>query len=198
MFQAPICKNDRCSMLVPPSKNPGRPRDFCSDKCRRRYNARLQYQREAGKEGGGLVFVNALGLAQVNRRISVTAKAAEQRYKSHLLACALHGGPCPARVDPYGRKKLCIVAAVFADDWSQLKDAEEGKPVRRYATTQDGMWTSDVSPEHRKLLEERGAASTFMTPEAREAALAAGAGQAQETDDGGKLAKYNEGLPLSS
>lgn len=199
MYQAPICKNDRCSNLVPPSKNPGKERLFCSNRCARRYHARLSYQREAGKEGGGLVFVNERGQAQVNRRISLTSKAAEQRYKSHLAACALHGGPCPGRSDPYGRKKLCLVAATFADDWTQLKDAEEGKPVRRFSTTVDGKWLADLAPEEREAMEARsGATETYLTPEARKLALEAGAGTASVESADDALTRYNEGLPLST
>lgn len=197
-YQAPICKNDRCSNLVGPSKNPGKDKVFCSARCSRRYHARLAYQREAGKEGGGLVFVNALGQAQVNRRISLTAKAAEQRYKSHLDACALHGGPCPARSDPYGRQKRCIVAATFADDWSQLKDAEEGRPVKRFSTTVDGRWFDDLSSEEREAIAKRaGTADTYMTPEARKMALEAGAGSREQQEDSA-LARYNEGLPFAN
>lgn len=46
-----LCKNPRCTRIVPPSRNKGRERLFCSMRCQRRYHS-LQYyyrQREAEK-----------------------------------------------------------------------------------------------------------------------------------------------------
>ena len=195
MYQTPLCKNDKCSKLVPPSKNPGLKRLFCEPACARRYHARAYYQRGQGKAGAGLVFVNDKGQAQVSRRMSTVAKAAESRLKMHLAMCDLHKGRCPAISDPYGRKRLCIVAAVLGDDWTQLKDTEEGKPVKRHATTQDGRWLVDLSPEERAGVETKEAVPS-ITEEARQAALTAGAGTVEATEDEA-LARYNEGLPLS-
>lgn len=196
MYQAPLCKNDRCSKLVPPSKNPGLKKLFCTPACARRYHARAYYQRGQGRGDGRLVFVNDKGQAQVNRRMSVAARAADMRLKSHLANCELHGGRCAAISDPYGRKKLCIIAAVLGDDWTQLKDAEEGKPVKRHSTTQDGRWLDDLSPEERAGVDAKAAPET-LSEDQRKNALAAGAARIEEAQDDA-LARYNEGLPLSA
>jgi hypothetical protein len=194
MYQPPICKNDRCSKLVPPGKNPGKPRLFCEPACARRYHARAYYQRGQGKAGAGLIFVNELGQAQVNRRIALTAKAADQRWKMHLALCEFSGGRCTAISDPYGRKRLCLIAAVLGDDWTQLKDVEEGKPVKRHSTTQDGRWLADLSEAEKTGVEKK--VEALLSPEVKAAAIAAGAWRGEEQQDEA-LARYNEGLPLS-
>jgi len=198
MFQPPICKNDKCSKLVPPSKNPGKERLFCTTRCARQFHARRQYQKETA---AAPVFVNDLGQAQVNRRMSRTSKAADQRYKAHLVHCFFHRGPCPARSDPYGRKRLCLVAATFIDDWTQLMDAEEGKVGKRYATTVDGRWIADLTEAEMAAIDRQTGGDGYMTEDVRQAALAAGAGTVEvglNGTDAAALARYNEGLPLSS
>jgi hypothetical protein len=154
----------------------------------------MYYQRGQGKAGGGLVFINDLGQAQVNRRIALTAKAADQRWKMHLALCEFSGGRCTAISDPYGRKRLCLIAAVLGDDWTQLKDAEEGKPVKRHSTTVDGRWLVDLSAAEREGISAK--VTMALSPEVREAAIAAGAWRGEEQQDEA-LARYNEGLPLS-
>jgi len=202
MYQTPICKNDRCSALVSPSKNSGVKKVFCSTRCARRYHSRLQYEREAGP-GGQLVFVNTCGEAQVSRRLSPTSKAARQRLELHLKACALHKGPCPAIGDPYGRRKLCLIAAVFGDDWGQLRDSEEGKPVKRHSTTRDGRWLDDLTTEERTA-ETENVPKWEISEEQRQTALLAGAAKVTDPWNGRDdvqaevLRKVNEGLPFSA
>lgn len=41
-----ICKERGCDVPVPPSKNPGVHRVFCSRRCSSRYHARAWYQRQ--------------------------------------------------------------------------------------------------------------------------------------------------------
>ncbi len=41
-----ICKEPRCDVPVPPSKNPGVKRVFCSRRCSSRFHARAWYQRQ--------------------------------------------------------------------------------------------------------------------------------------------------------
>jgi len=122
-----------------------------------------------------MLFVNSVGQAQVNRRIPPTSKAAESRRLAHLAFCGLTGGPCPSRADPYGRKRECLVGATLADDWSQLKDTEEGKPVRRYATSQDGRWLVDLSEREVSASAAEPDREYTLTEEEREAAYASGA-----------------------
>lgn len=44
------CANPACSNIVPPSKNPGRPRKYCSMRCKARVGASNYYRREAARE----------------------------------------------------------------------------------------------------------------------------------------------------
>lgn len=199
MYQPPLCKNDRCSKLVPPSKNAGVPKLFCEPRCARRFHSRQQYSRDTGAAGSGMLFVNSLGQAQVNRRISLTSKAADARLRTHLTFCGLTGGPCPSRTDPYGRQRQCLVGAVLSDDWSQLKDTEEGKPVRRYATSQDGRWLVDLSTVEKEKAESPVKPTEYiLSPEEREEAYLSGALRRPEGLIDEALARYNEGLPMSS
>lgn len=196
MYQPPICKNDRCSNLVPPSKNPGVKRLFCSARCARRYHSRLTYSRERGTSGEGMTFVNEQGQAQVKRTMALTSKVAQLRWKNHLNACSLHGGYCPGRNDVYGRKKLCIIAAVLSDDETQLYEAEHGRPVKRNATTVDGRWLDDLSAAERAGMDARAATPFYISDEERQKMFDAGAGRREEysyPDEATREA--NEGLP---
>ena len=149
-----ICKNDACHQVVPASKNSGRPRLFCEEVCRKRYNASLYYRRQtSGKVFKGLRSVTDDGYPQVNRQKSLDAKAAEKRVKEHGENCGGSGKYCQAKLhDAYNTKKLCLVRAVFTDDWLQLMYGEEGKEHPREMTTEDGMWIDD----YEALMKARG------------------------------------------
>lgn len=140
-----ICKNDKCFRVVPPSKNKGVPRLFCEERCRNRYNARLNYQRQTkGASFLGLRNVTNDGYPKVNRKISPDAKVAERRVKEHGDNCTGPGKMCEAKLhDAYNTKKLCLIRAVFTDDWLELMYGEEGKVKEREMTTPDGMWKDD-------------------------------------------------------
>jgi len=140
-----VCKNDKCSEIVPPSKNTGREREFCNERCRKRYNQRLHYKRQTTGIGFvGLRSVTGEGYPVVNRRKSLTAKDAEKRVKEHGENCKAPGEWCLARLhDAYNTKKLCLVRAVFTDDWLELMYGEEGKVHEREMTTDEGMWLDD-------------------------------------------------------
>lgn len=144
-----LCKNNRCSAVVPPSKNPGRPRVFCTNRCARRYHARMAYQREAGGRGDGMMFVNDFGHPQVKRVMPQSAKLAKQRFTEHLHDCAVSttGGLCPAYYDPYDKKALCLIHAVLNEDWEQLMKAESGLSFERKVTSADGRWLTDNERE---------------------------------------------------
>lgn len=148
-----ICKNDRCFEVVPPSKNLGRPREFHNELCRKRYNARLHYQRQTdGASFTGLRTVTDLGYPKVTRIMSKTATDAERRLKEHGENCTGPGQYCQAKLrDAYNRKKLCLVRAVFTEDWLQVLYAEENKPYTREMTTEDGMWKDDYQEVLAKL-----------------------------------------------
>ena len=140
-----ICKNDKCARVIPPSKNAGRPREFCEEKCRNRYNSRLNYQRQTkGSDFTGLKSVTSDGYPKVNRKPSPNTKAAEKRVKEHGENCIGPGEWCMAKLhDAYNTKKLCLVRAVFTDDWLQLMYADTEPDRPRDMTTEDGMWIDD-------------------------------------------------------
>ena len=145
-----ICKNDQCSNIIPPSKNQGRPREFCEERCRNKYNARLYYQRQTkGSDFTGLRTVTRQGYPRVNRKPAPDAKAAERRVKEHGENCTAPGVWCQARIhDAYNTKKLCLVRAVFTDDWTKLMYADTEPDRPRDMTTEEGMWIDD----HKELL----------------------------------------------
>lgn len=149
-----ICKNDRCFEVVPAVANAGRPREFCTEKCRKRYNARLNYQRATkGSSFAGLRGIIGGGYPKVNRRMSATAKDAERRVKEHGDNCGGDGVMCKAKLsDAYNRKKFCLVRAVFTDDWLELMYKEDGMVHERDMTTSEGMWQDDF----RAMMEENG------------------------------------------
>lgn len=147
-----ICKNDRCPELVPEGKNSGRPKEFCNERCRRRYNARLYYKRAtSGVPFAGLKGVTSMGYPVITRRKPLTAREAEKRVKVHGENCAKKGEWCQAKLhDAYNTKKLCLVRAVFTDDWLELMYEEEGRERKRDMTTEDGMWIDDYNEMMRK------------------------------------------------
>ncbi len=149
-----ICKNTTCYKVVPSSKNTGRPREFCEEACRKRYNASLYYRRQtSGKTFKGLKSVTEEGYPKVNRKKCLTAASAEKRVKEHGENCGGSGKYCQAKLhDAYNTKKMCLVRAVFTDDWLELMYEEEGKEHPREMTTKDGMWIDD----HKAMLMKKG------------------------------------------
>ncbi len=161
-YQLALCKNDRCTNVVGESKNSGVKKLYCHPACARRHHSRMAYQREAGNTGDGMLQVDAQMRAQLHRRIPASIKIAETRFKAHLDDCMIarrRGGnaECPARFDVYDRKKLCLIHAVFNDDWAQMMAAADGRPAPRGMTTIDGHWLSDVeNPELAASLSLKG------------------------------------------
>jgi len=142
-----LCKNETCVQPVPPSKNPGRPRVFCSYRCKNQHFVRQGYRREKGTTGDGL-YTTINGRPTVSRIKAPTAKAAEARYKMHLTDCAISTDQykrCPSRLDPYGRKRLCLIMVVLREDWDELRRAEAGHDWERQLTTSSGQWKEVVS-----------------------------------------------------
>jgi hypothetical protein len=141
----PICKNDQCFQIVPQSKNPGRPRLYCSRACKNRYYARFYYQKEVAPIDRRMLMNIDGRWPKVNRVQAKTTRAAEERLKGHAEQCLLNdNGPCAAATDDaYGRKHYCLIHAVFGEDLSEAVYAAEGKPWVRQNTTADGMWLTD-------------------------------------------------------
>lgn len=149
-----MCKNPKCTNIVPESKNPGVKRIFCTARCARRYHSRLAYQRETGGTGEGMLRVDGNMKPQVFRKMPPSIHAAEARFKAHIDDCAIAARKgsdhsCPARFDVYDRKKLCLIHAVLNEDWAQMMMAEESLPFKRETTTLDGHWRSDVEEVER-------------------------------------------------
>lgn len=142
-MQIQMCKNVKCINVVPPSRNSGVPRLYCSIRCRRAQGARDSYNREHANPGvGGLRVLN--GHPYVERTISSTAAAAFTRLKKHIDTCVLNDNQrCRAYNDVYANKKLCIIHAVLAEDWHQLRRAEKGSHYDRIRTTDNGFWIED-------------------------------------------------------
>lgn len=141
-----LCKNETCVQPVPPSKNPGRPRVFCSYRCKNQYFVRQGYRREKGTTGDGL-YATINGRPTITRIKAPTAKAAEARYKKHLKDCSISTDQynrCPGRLDPYCTKRLCLIMAVLREDWDELRRAEDGKLWERLLTTSSGQWKEDA------------------------------------------------------
>lgn len=141
-----LCKNEKCVRQVPKSLNSGVPRLYCSIRCRVAQNARQQYKRERGSDGSGMIQTATTGLNYVSRKMAGSAKAAETRFKSHLIDCLLSEDSmkrCPARFDSYDVKKLCLIHAVLREDWDELRRAEAGKHWERERTTATGFWKDE-------------------------------------------------------
>lgn len=171
MYQPPLCKNDQCGALVPPSRNPGIVRKFCSARCRRRYHSRLSYAREFGSGAQGGIQLHD-GIAWFNRVIARNAMAGRKRLEEHNADCPFSktgDGACPAEFDPYDKKRLCLIHAVLNEDWSQLMAAEDSLPFERKLTTVDGHWLTDM-PDGGKVV-----GRTVLTPAERDALIDAGA-----------------------
>ncbi len=140
MFQITLCKNVYCSQPVPDSLNKGVKRKYCSAQCSNRQAQRDYRARSGGSSGDGAIGV-VNGHPFVRRTMAPTAKAAEKRFKDHLLNCAVGGGGvCPGRIDPYDRRRLCLIRAVLREDWDQLRRAEQGTPWERVVTNENGFW----------------------------------------------------------
>lgn len=155
-----LCKNDKCNKIVPPSKNVGRPKLFCEHRCAMRYSSRTYGKRERAKAGGKTyVEEGPDGKAlQVQRVKPKSVAVAEARYKMHIqrpenLLQAIRDRPCPmgteesswkcpaqAFGDYYSKDRLCLVYAVFVDDWKEAMAMAEHRPYTRQWTTHDGYW----------------------------------------------------------
>jgi hypothetical protein len=137
--------------------------------CERAYHRTAYVQREQGKNGT-LAVVD--GVPIVRRIMSATARDAESRYKGHLRDCAASGGAgCLARIiDPYDRRRICLIRAVLREDWDQLRRADRGMPFKREVTTADGRWIDAPIP----------APVRFMPLVTVDAFIAAGGAKTQE------------------
>lgn len=148
-----VCKNEKCPQIVPPSRNTGVERIYCSYKCA---NAVAQ-RRYRGRRNGTLLdgSIRLVGeFPQLKRDIAATAATAETRFKTHLKRCHVsEGGPCIARFDPYDRKRECLIHAVLREDWDQLRRAEAGRVWDRIDTTQQGMWKESAAAIRARYVE---------------------------------------------
>ncbi len=179
-----LCKNDRCNKIVPPSKNVGRPKLFCERRCAMRYSSRVYSKRERAKAGGKTyVEEGPDGKAlQVQRVKPKNVAVAEARYKMHIqrpenMLEAIRDRPCPmgteesgwkcpaqAFQDFYSKERLCLVYAVFVDDWKEATALTEHRPYTRQWTTHDGYWyDKDAFAPH--IDEKAGYVPASISPE---------------------------------
>ncbi len=145
-FEIRLCGNNGgehgtpCNNPVPPSLNPGRKRLYCSAQCKDAVAQRRYRGRNRGTDGEGMVQ-ELYGQPYCVRTVTPTHQAAENRFKRHLKSCMLSdGGPCKSRVDPYDRRRLCIVHAVLREDWDQARRAAQGRTWKREVTNERGFW----------------------------------------------------------
>jgi len=152
-----LCKRDKCSNIVPRSRNPGVPRLFCSDKCAGAYHTAAYRRRNRSKTGQYLEKESRTGAQLQFYRIKPrTFEIAEARYRGHLEqkkcpnAEFKTGFRCPAHVyeDYYSEKKLCLLYAVIVDDMKEKMAHDNGRDYIRKNTTHDGRWLdmSELAP----------------------------------------------------
>lgn len=134
-----VCRNETCSNMVPPSRFRGKPRVYCSLRCSTQHWSREYYRRRTGKTGDGL-YKTINDQPYISRIKPPTAQAAETRFKNHLEKCAVHGGKCPARFDPFDLKRECLMHAVLREDWDEIRRAGKGMVFTRRVTTDNGFW----------------------------------------------------------
>lgn len=135
-----MCGNEKCIQLVPESINSGVTRKYCSYRCGQAAASRRYRARNNGQTGEGLIHV-VDGRPWLKRTMAPTSAAAEARFRKHLKGCAAYNGdPCPARLDPYDRKRECLIHAVLREDWDQLRRAENGVIWKRVMTSEQGQW----------------------------------------------------------
>ena len=145
VYEIALCKNEKCSQLVPPNKNRGRKREYCSLRCKSAKGARDRYARENGSTNDSAVG-DFYGLAFVRRTKAITEEMAEGRFRKHLVECPLSaGGPCKSRNEPYDQNKLCLIHAVLQEDWAELRRKSKNIPYKRKMTTDNGFWADEVA-----------------------------------------------------
>ena len=169
-----LCANDRCTNLVPPSKNPGIERIFCDPICARRYHQRLYSARNAYGVGSLERNRETGEQVQFNRRRPDTLAKAETRYHAHIQRPEPDGEPvcpnatdetrgrCPAHIlgDYYSQKRLCLIYAVLVEDMKEQAAKSRGEFYYRQWTTPDGRWKEDFTEDpdvavHLKPMAER-------------------------------------------
>lgn len=138
-----VCQNDTCINLVTPSRNPGVTKLYCTTRCQRRQASRNAYKKDQGIDDK---LHLEEGVEVLYRKMPSAATIAEARYKMHLMRCPKGAdrfseyGRCPGRNDPYAKAKLCLMQAVFLEDWNTLRRREKGIPYERELTTVTGTW----------------------------------------------------------
>jgi hypothetical protein len=155
-----LCKNDRCSNLIPPSQ-PGKrgpKRKFCSDSCKFRYHDRLRYLRR--RKGAVQVEVGKDNRVRIIREMPRTLREARRRQEKHKEECPL-GNPCPGSSDP----SSCPIYMVLYDDTAFLQAMETYTPslydevikIRRYSTLDGRLYayltSEELAAEHKRQLE---------------------------------------------
>ena len=147
-----MCKNDRCTNMVAPSKNPGVLKLFCNPRCGQRYHARLWSKRNVNSTGWALERDSQGVPERFNRVKPLNSKVAEKRYHGHLEinVCpnVIEGrSRCPGRSNPSSVLTMprCLIYATLVDDMKEQWAKERYEVYTRQWTSNDGEWLVDRS-----------------------------------------------------
>lgn len=146
-----MCKNSKCSAIVPPSKKGGKPRKFCSARCNHNFHA-LAWANRNSVAGITLAPIVTTVLGPQFRRTKCRKfEDADRRLKEHHRECILNGGSyCLATSDTYGQDRICLIKSVLYEDRIELYRIKYGHEYRdRVVTTEQGRWNPDFEPPPR-------------------------------------------------
>lgn len=156
------CKLPSCGKIVPPSKNIGAKKLFCSAKHGHRYHSKMNDRRNRGK-GWHLEVDQELHEPVVFNRVKApNEEQGNAAYLAHLESgiCPLPGitgneeswqGRCPGRFNQYScehqnnctckdKASRCLVYATLLDDMKEHWARREKLVYIRQFTTNDGRW----------------------------------------------------------
>jgi len=150
-----LCKHPPCSEIVPPSKNPGVKRLFCSPAHTAAYHTKAWRLRNRTRSGQFLSVEDGYQ-KQFHRTKPLNSEQAILRYRGHLEynkcpnATMETSYKCPSHVlqDYYNEKKTCLIYATLVDDMKEQLSLEQEMQYVRKNTTNDGRWLdlSELAP----------------------------------------------------
>ena len=157
--QLHVCKNPKCPKLVPATRNPGKPRIYCSPACNRIMQQR-KYDAKRGANSGKLLYDPLNRLYAVVLRLPPTADRAKRTLDKHLEgteercpeASESANFTCPATYNPrsYDEGKwqswnekgvwpgVCLLAAILKDNYRHMYYREGGQSTDREFTAGRG------------------------------------------------------------
>lgn len=156
--QLHVCKNPRCPKLVPKSKNPGKPRIYCSLACNRRVQARKADAKRTMLQYFQYDVLNRLyAVISTTHRTTVTAKRALDQHLNDPdercpEATEASNFTCPGVYnqrfmsegkwqkwnEPGQWPGACLIAAVLKDQYRMAYFQERGESGNREFTVGRG------------------------------------------------------------